>query len=213
MQTDKAVAHLALDLRARHERRDGVDHDDVDRAGAHERLGDLKRLLAGVRLGDEHILDLDAKRAGVGDVERMLGVDERDLAARLLRLGEHMQRQRRLTGGFRPVNFDDTALGQAPDTERQVERQRARGDGLHIAHGVVAKAHDRALAVGALDLLHRGLDRPLLVVGHRRSCLRLRLFCHVRVPPDSLYKLNSLQMVSTRVPYTTRGMLLRSLTI
>jgi len=87
VQTDKAVAHLALDLRARHERRDGVDHDDVDRAGAHERLGDLKRLLAGVRLGDEHILDLDAKRAGIGDVERVLGVDERDLAARLLRLG------------------------------------------------------------------------------------------------------------------------------
>ena len=55
VQTDKAVAHLALDLRARHQRRDGVDHDDVDRAGAHERLGDLKRLLAGVRLGDEHI--------------------------------------------------------------------------------------------------------------------------------------------------------------
>lgn len=59
----------------------------------------------------------------------------------------------------------------------------------------------------------RVVDRPLLVVGHRRSCLRLRLFCHVRVPPDSLCKLSLLQMVSTRVPYTTRGMLLRSLTI
>ena len=123
MQADKAVAHLALDFRARHQRRDGVDHDNVDRAGAHERLGDLERLLAGIGLGDEHILDLHAKRAGIGDVERVLCVDERDLAARLLRLGEHMQRQRRLTGGFRPVNFDDTALGQAPDTERQVERQ------------------------------------------------------------------------------------------
>ena len=88
LQADKAVAHLALDLRARHERRDRVDNDDVDRAGAHERLGDLKRLLAGVRLGDEHVVDIDAKRAGIGEVERVLGVDEGDLAARLLRLGD-----------------------------------------------------------------------------------------------------------------------------
>ena len=189
MKAHKAVTHLALDLRARHERRNGVDHDDVDRAGAHERLGDLKRLLAGVRLGDEHILDLHAEGAGIGDVERVLCVDERDLAARLLRLREHMQRQRRLTGGFRSVDLDDAALGQSADAERKVERKRAGGNGLHIAHGIVAKAHDRALAIGALDLLHRGLDRPLLVVSHRRGCLRLSFFCHVRVPPDSLCKL------------------------
>jgi hypothetical protein len=34
------------------ERRDRVDHDDVDRAGAHQRVGDLQRLLAGVGLRD-----------------------------------------------------------------------------------------------------------------------------------------------------------------
>ena len=63
VEADKAVAHLALDLRARHERGDGVHHDHVDRAGAHERLGDLERLLAGIRLGDEHITSTFTPRA------------------------------------------------------------------------------------------------------------------------------------------------------
>ncbi len=36
-----AVAHLAFELGARHERRDGVDDEDVERAGADEHFGDL----------------------------------------------------------------------------------------------------------------------------------------------------------------------------
>ena len=38
LDADEAVAHLALDLRARHEGGDGVDDDDVDAVGADERL-------------------------------------------------------------------------------------------------------------------------------------------------------------------------------
>src|SRR3954469_8050553 len=48
LQTDVAVTHLALDLGAGHERRDRVDDDDVERAGADEHVGDLQRLLTGV---------------------------------------------------------------------------------------------------------------------------------------------------------------------
>ena len=53
LQPDVLIAHLAFDLRARHQRRDGVDHDQVDSAAAHERLCDLQRLLAVVRLTDQ----------------------------------------------------------------------------------------------------------------------------------------------------------------
>ena len=77
----KLVAHLAFDLGARHERRDGVDDDAVDAAGADERLGDLERLLAGVRLADEELVDVDAAGAGVAGIERVLDVDEGDDAA------------------------------------------------------------------------------------------------------------------------------------
>src|SRR3954468_24332679 len=51
LESDVAVAHLALDLGLRRERRDRVDRDDVERARADQQLGDLERLLAVVGLG------------------------------------------------------------------------------------------------------------------------------------------------------------------
>ena len=62
--------------------------DDVDRARAHQRVGDLERLLAGVGLGDQQLVEVDAQLAGVGRVERVLGVDEGAGAAGLLGLGD-----------------------------------------------------------------------------------------------------------------------------
>ena len=50
-------------------------------AGAHQHVGDLERLLAGVRLGDQQLVDVHAEVAGVRGVERVLGVDERGDAA------------------------------------------------------------------------------------------------------------------------------------
>ncbi len=47
LQAGLAVAHLAFELGARHQRGDRIDHQHVDRAGAHQRVGDLERLLAG----------------------------------------------------------------------------------------------------------------------------------------------------------------------
>ena len=76
LDADERVAHLALDLGARHEGRDGVDDDDVDAAGADQGLGDLERLLAGVRLADQQLVDVDAACAGVARIERVLDVDE-----------------------------------------------------------------------------------------------------------------------------------------
>ena len=60
LQADVAVPHLSVDLRLRDEGRDRVDHDDIDRAAAHEDLDDLERLLAGVRLRDEQLLGVHA---------------------------------------------------------------------------------------------------------------------------------------------------------
>ena len=71
-----AVAHLAFELGARHQGRHLVDDQDVDRAGADQRIGDLQRLLPGVRLGDQQLVDIDAELAGVAGVERVLGIDE-----------------------------------------------------------------------------------------------------------------------------------------
>ena len=63
LQADALVAHLPLELGARRQRGDRVDRDDVDRARAHQHVGDLERLLAVVGLGDEQLVDVDADLA------------------------------------------------------------------------------------------------------------------------------------------------------
>src|SRR5690606_25000722 len=61
LQAGKLVAHFALDLGARGERRHRVDHHHVDRVGAHQHVGDFQRLLAGVGLADQQVVDVDRK--------------------------------------------------------------------------------------------------------------------------------------------------------
>ena len=64
------VAHVALDLRLRHQGGHRVDDHDVDGARADQDLADLKRLLPRVRLGDEQLVDVDADRLGVAGLRK-----------------------------------------------------------------------------------------------------------------------------------------------
>ena len=140
------------------ERGDRVDRDDVERAGADEQLGDLERLLAGVGLRDEELVDVDADPARVLRVHRVLGVDEGADAAAALRLGDHVVDERRLARGLRAEDLDDAAARQAADAEREVERERARRDGADRDLRPVAHLHDRALAELPLDLAERDVE-------------------------------------------------------
>ena len=171
------VAHLAFELGLGRERRHRVDHQHVDGAGAHQRVGDLERLLAVVGLRDQQILDLDAELAGVDRVERVLGIDEGADAALLLGLRHHLQGKRGLAGGLRPVDLDHAPARQAADAQRDVEPERARRDGLHLDALVVgAEPHDRALAEVLVDLIERGLERLLLVHASPFDHAERRLF-------------------------------------
>ena len=89
-----AVAHLSFDLGPRRERGDRVDHQHVDRARADQHVGDLERLLAGVGLGDEQVVDVDADGPGVDRVHGVLGVDVRADPPVALRLRHHVHGER-----------------------------------------------------------------------------------------------------------------------
>ena len=117
-----------------------------------EQLGDLERLLARVRLGDEQVVDVDADLLRVRGVHRVLGVDERADAAAALRLGDHVVDERRLAGGLRAEDLDDAAARQAADAEREVQRERAGRHGSDRHRGTVVHLHHRALAEVPLDL-------------------------------------------------------------
>ena len=171
LQARQLVAHLAFDFGLRHQRRDRVDDDDVDAARAHQHVGDFQPLLARVGLRDQQVADIDAELARIDRVERVLGVDVRGRAARLLDLGDDLKAERRLARGFGPVDLDDAAARQAADAERDVEAERAGRDDLEVVLDLgLAHFHDRALAELLFDLRERGGERLALVVVHGVSC-------------------------------------------
>ena len=101
LQAHLGVAHLALDLGLGNQGRDRVDDDDVDGAGADEHLGDLEGLLARVGLGDEEVVGVTPSFLRVVRVERVLRVDERREAARLLGFGDDVEGESRLAAATR----------------------------------------------------------------------------------------------------------------
>ena len=150
------VAHVAFELGLGDERRDRVDDDDVDGVAAREHFGDLERLFAGVGLRDQQVVEIDTERRGVVRIERVFDVDEGRRSAGLLRFGDGMQRERRLTARFRTVDLDDAAARETADAEREIERDRAGRDDVE-RHALleVAHLHDRAFTELPLDLRQR----------------------------------------------------------
>ena len=122
---------------------------------------------------------------GVLRIERVLGVDERRHAAGLLGVGDRVQGHRGLAGRLRTVDLDDAAAGQPADAEGDVERGGSGGDDVDGCAAALAQSHDRALAVGPMDL-GDGVVERLVAVGlvadgdlatvdvAGRNCVRLR---------------------------------------
>ena len=163
LDAGKRVAHLPLDLGLRRQRRNGVDRDDVERAGADEQLADLERLLAGVGLRDQQVVDVHADPLRVRRVHRVLGVDERADPTAALRLGDHVVDERRLPRRLRAEDLDDAPPRQTTDPESEVERQRARRDRADVHGRGVRHLHDRALAELSLDLPEGGIQCLLAI--------------------------------------------------
>ena len=159
LQTGQAVTHFALQLSLGRERSHRVDDDQVHRAGAHQAVHDFERLLAGIGLADQKVLQVHTQLLGVLDVERVFGVHKGALAALLLHLGHHLQREGGFARGLRAVNLYYPAAGQAAHTQRNIQPQRAGGDDLNVFNDLaLAQAHDGALAELLFNLGERDLQ-------------------------------------------------------
>ena len=150
---DGRVADLAFEFLLRHERGHGIEHDDIERVRAHERLDDAQRLLAGTRLRDEQIVEIHAEFFGVLRIERVLDIHEGREPAQLLRLRDERQRERGLSRRLRPEDFDDAPARKAAATERAVDQDVARRDHLHVHVRGIAEAHDGSVSEILCDLL------------------------------------------------------------
>src|SRR5688572_30109388 len=140
-----SVAHLALDLGARHEGRNRVYNDDIEGAGADEGIRYLQGLFAVIWLGEVEVLKVDADSLGVGRVEGVLGVDKGGQASCFLRLGDDVQGEGCLAARLGTEDLHDPAPWDTPDAEGQVECQGAGRDGGDALAVLVTHAHDRAL--------------------------------------------------------------------
>jgi len=166
-----AVAHLAFDLGAGHERRNRVDHHDIHRAGANQRLRNLQGLLARVRLRDVQLIHVDAAAPRIVRVQCVLDVDERRDAAHLLRLGDDVLADGRLTRGFGPIDLGDATAWHATDPKRQIQRKRTGGNGGDLQALCLTQLHDSAFTEALLQTCEC-----------RIKCLNLAGFGHEKVP-------------------------------
>src|SRR3989344_1675303 len=103
------LAHLALYLVFRRERSDRVDDNNVDIAAPDERLDDIERLFAIVRLADKELGELDPDAPSILGVKRVFGVDEGGDTTCLLRLCDDMEGQRGLTARLRAEYLDNAS--------------------------------------------------------------------------------------------------------
>ena len=151
MKTYIGVSHFTLDFRSRNKSRNGVDNDQVNCRTANESLCDFKTLLTAVRLGNEKGVNIYAKRTSIYRIKRMLSIDKCSNTACLLNFSCNVERNRSLTGRFRTVDLNDSALRNAADTERNVKTYGTCRDIFHLHICIVAQTHDSAFTVVLFD--------------------------------------------------------------
>ena len=174
VEPDVGVAHLALDLGLGGERGHRVDDHHVDGPGAHQGVGDLEGLLAGIRLRDEKVVDVEPdllpRRPGRGRAPHRRTRPSRPGAG----LRDHFERQGRLAGRLRPVDLDHPPAREPADSERRIETERPGRNGLDVAgHRRVAEAHDGSASKLPVELTERGIER-----GFPAGPVRSFLNCH-----------------------------------
>ena len=150
------------------ERSDGVDHDHVDGPRTGEHVADLERLLTGVGLGDEQLIDIHTDGGGVVRIHGVLGVDVGAHTTVALRFGHDVHGERGLARRFRAVDLGDPAARQASDSECEVERQGAGRHHLDVHVGALAHLHDGAGTELLVDLLERHVEcfGAVVLLGH-----------------------------------------------
>ena len=144
-------AHVAFKFGLRNEGRHGVDHHKVNRAGAHQHVGNVQCLFAVVGLRDEQLVSIDAKALGVGHVKGVFGVDKGAGAAHALALGDDVQGKGGFARRFGAENFRYAPTRDPAHAQGQVKADGTSGNNGYIHVSVVRKLHDSALAVFAFN--------------------------------------------------------------
>ena len=115
----------------------------------------------------------------IDGVKGVFRVDEGGDAALLLGFGYRVEREGRLAGGFRSVDFDDASAGEASHAEGHVQLDAARRDDRDVLLGLAAQGHDGTFSKVLLDLRDGGFD-GFCLFGRKRlvESWRSGFLCH-----------------------------------
>ena len=141
---------------------ESIDHH-VDRVAPDQHLGDLERLLARVRLGDQQVVDVHTELPRVLDVERVLGVDEGRDPAVPLRVRDDWRQIVVLPDDSGPIDLADASSRDPADPDRRVEIERTRRDRVDARLGppsapirmIAPLPYDRSIWVSAVSRAFR----------------------------------------------------------
>ena len=163
-----AVAHLAFDFRFRGQRRNRIDYDHVHRVRAHEHVGNFQRLLTGIRLGNQQLINVNTQLFRINRVQCVLGIHKGTGFTLFLRFRDNLQSQRGFTGALRAVNLNDPAVRKTTNAQSNIQPKGAGGYGRNRLTGLVAHLHYSTFTELTFDLAQRCAECFLAVIFH--SC-------------------------------------------
>ncbi len=106
--------------------RNGIHHQHIHRAGSHKRIRDLQSLFPRIGLAEEEVIKIDAQFTCITRIERVLRIHEGADTALFLRFRDGVERERRLAGTFRSINFDNPAARKPANAQRDIKGERTR---------------------------------------------------------------------------------------
>ena len=178
MQAHSRVAHIPLNLFLRCQGSHRVDHQNVNRTGTDELVGNFESLFSVVGLGYVEVVHIGAQLLSIEAVEGMLGINEGSDATGFLTFSDGMDGQRGLAARFRTINLNDASLGVASHAQCSVQRNRSRGNHVYRYYRLVAHAHNAAFAKVFLYLRHSGLQGFQFLLLRGQCFTRSFFFCH-----------------------------------
>ena len=175
LQTDKSVTHFTFNFCLGRQCGNRVHNHNIHSTGTYQCIRDFQCLLAGIRLRNQHGVNIHTDSGSIIRVKSVFSVHKGYFAATLLCLSHNVQSKRRLTGRFRAIDFDNTALGDTTDTECGIQCQRAGGNCVHGKFRTVTEPHNGTLAKIPFNLLDSSFQSTSLFADSRINFLLIHI--------------------------------------
>jgi len=158
------IAHVTFELGSRHQGRNRIDDNHIDRTRPYQHVSDLKRLFTRIWLRDQQLVDVHSNGLCIYRIEGVFCIDECRRTAVSLSLGKNVERQRGLARRLRSEDLDYSTARHATYAKSEIQGEGTRWNHGHLADVLCSETHDGARAKLTLDLGYCHLEVLIPVV-------------------------------------------------